>query len=751
MNLLPDAALSKDNEHIFLSWLLKEASLGIYIIKSIAKNHSVILAANDVFCQLTGLTHAELIGQSASSLLALLREEDQQKIQNLLDQGAPITDLEFPWLQKDGSQVWAITSLRRFPCQSHSLLVGISKKLPLLSSDDADNAEFRQEARAVHAKVLLLEQRLQEQQKRLQESHERRNADEKRFHLAMSFSGIGLLDIDWAKSPGAFRLTRNWLKKFGLDQYSGALAKDLYASRIHPEDIASHIQSLAMHLEGTTTLYENEYRMKDAQGNWLWVSLRAKTLRNKNGLPVRTTGLLTDITALKQRDYQATHDEVTELYNHRGFTEKVSQILTASSGSQGVLLSINIDDFKVINDVYGYEQGNEYLLKFALYLQSLFPPGTLLARSGADEYLAFFFGSLEASQIAAYSSSFKNIFLETTFGSFFITASGGLALTSGTAETAHELIQKASLALHQAKDLGKSTFCLYEPAMQKKNVRRHVLKEGLNHAFRNQEFFLAFQPIYQVIEQQERIYGYEVLLRWKSPSLGLISPNEFIPLVEESNLILSVGEWTLREACRVSAQFQQQCGEYLNISVNVSVRQLAAPGFVNLVCSILEQSNLPARCLTLEITESIMMADTEKNVALISQLRNHGVSIALDDFGTGYSSFTYLQKLPISILKIDKSLIDDITSSQGKTQPIIASLIHMSKLLGYRVVTEGVESQEQLQLLLQNGCEYFQGYFFSKPLPQSALQELHQQKPKSRLCLPLPSLKGDEEKLRNLG
>ena len=743
MNLLPDAALSKDNEHIFLSWLLKEASLGIYIIKSIAKNRSVILAANDVFCQLTGLKHAELIGKSAASLLSLLREEDQRKIQDLLEKGAPITDLEFPWLQKDGSQAWAITSLRRFPSQGHSLLVGISKKLPLIPPGQEGNTDFRQEVRTVHAKVLSLEQRLQEQQKRLQESNERRRVDEKRFHLAMSFSGIGLLDIDWANAPGAFRLTHNWLKKFGLEQYSGALAKDLYASRIHPEDIAPHIQSLAMHLEGTATLYENEYRMKDAQGNWLWVSLRAKTMRNKNGLPLRTTGLLTDITALKQRDYQATHDEVTELYNHRGFTEKVSQILTSGSDAQGVLLSLNIDDFKVINDVYGYEQGNEYLLKFALYLQSLFPPGTLLARSGADEYLAFFLGALEPSQITAYSSSFKNIFLETTFGSFFITASGGLALTSGSAETAHELIQKASLALHHAKDKGKSTFCLYEPAMQKKNVRRHVLKEGLNHAFRNQEFFLAFQPIYHIAEQQKRIYGYEVLLRWKSPSLGLISPSEFIPLVEESNLILSVGEWTLREACRVSSQFQQQCGEYLHISVNVSVRQLAAPGFVNLVRSILEQSNLPANCLTLEITESIMMTDTEKNVALMSQLRDHGVSIALDDFGTGYSSFTYLQKLPISILKIDKSLIDDITSSQGKTQPIIASLIHMSKLLGYRVVTEGVESQEQLQLLLQNGCEYFQGYFFSKPLPQSALQELHQQKPKNTLCFPLPSL-GEE-------
>lgn len=724
MNLLPDAALSKDNEYILLSWLLKEASLGIYIIKRIGNNRSVILAVNDVFCQLTGLKHTELIGQSASALLSLLREEDQRKLQDLLSQGAPITDLEFPWLQKDGSLAWAITSLRLFPSQNHSLLVGISKKLPLLPPNHETTTDFRQEVRAVHAKVLLLEQRLQEQQKRLHESNERRRVDEKRFHLAMSFSGIGLLDIDWAKAPGSFRLTRNWLKKFGLEQYSGALAKDLYASRIHPEDIAAHVQSLAMHLEGTSMLYENEYRMKDAQGNWLWVSLRAKTMRNKNGLPLRTTGLLTDITALKQRDYQATHDEVTELYNRRGFTEKVSQRLNA--GSQGILLSINIDDFKVINDIYGYEQGNEYLLKFANHLQALFPPGTLLARSGADEFLAFFSGAVETNKITTYSSSFKNIFLETTFGSFFISAKGGFAPTSATAETAHELIQKASLALHHAKEMGKSTFCRYEPTLQKKNIRRHVLKEGLNHAFRNQEFSLAFQPIYQIIEQQERIYGYEVLLRWKSPSLGLISPSEFIPLVEESNLILSIGEWTLREACRISTQFQQQHGEYLNISVNVSVRQLAAPGFVNLVRSILEQSNLPANCLTLEITESVMMTDTEKNVALLSQLRDHGVSIALDDFGTGYSSFTYLQKLPISILKIDKSLIDDITSSQGKTQPIIASLLHMSKLLGYRVVTEGVESPDQLQLLLQNGCEYFQGYFFSKPLPQSALQEFQQ-------------------------
>ena len=547
---------------------------------------------------------------------------------------------------------------------------------------------------------------------------------EERFRHAMEFSEVGLVDLDLERRT--MLLSPQWRERFALCGDNGVLLWDEYQSRIHPEDFAVQQQSLTLHLLGQTEMHEAEYRLRLPDGSWTWVLIKAKALRDKDHNPIRLIGTLSDVTELKMRveqeKYRAEHDELSGLYNKMGFSARVSELLTQDQC--GAMMLIDIDDFELINAVHGRNAGDQYLLAFARYLQETFGQSAIVGRFGGDEFLLFFPDCSELQPTALAFNLMETICLETPSGTFFVQLSAGVSLCASPGDTLDLLIRQADLALNHAKKQGKWCYRVYEPFLQESLVRRQTIREEMGKAFANGEFYLVYQPIFDIRTERESVAGYEALLRWKSPSLGVVSPAEFIPVAEDANLILPIGKWVLEEACRFSVKYREAYGDFANVAVNISMRQLALPSFVEQVTEILRQSGVPAGALNLELTESVLMSDVGGSVSCLSALRDYGIGISLDDFGTGYSSFAYLAKLPIVTLKIDKTLVDDLAGEGGNNSVLLMeSLIYMSALLGYKVVAEGVERQEQLQLLKEKGCAFCQGFLLGKPMPEQEIMK----------------------------
>lgn len=494
------------------------------------------------------------------------------------------------------------------------------------------------------------------------------------------------------------------------------------------DDSRSNIQEMLKEVKRNGILPPQRRLLRHKNGTRLDVERTATLVHyRKRNLLVQTLRDVSDeVRRERENHFQATHDDLTGLYNRRGFSEAMTEKWV--EGAAGALLLVDIDDFKIINSVHGYGIGDRCLAAFGAKLREIYGETFVMARLGGNEFILFFAGSEGLHQATQACRTMDVVCLETESGPFFVQLSGGISLLTDQEPNLDMQVQRAYLALHHVKESGKGCCEIYESTLQDKVNRRYAVKEALNNALAGNEFHLVFQPIYDIQVPREKITGYEALLRWTNPRLGVVSPMEFIPVAEETNLILPIGRWVLREACRFSANISKRYGECVNISVNISMRQLAMPSFVNMVKETLHETGLPAGNLNLEVTESILMTDPATRVAYLQELRDFGVAISLDDFGTGYSSFTYLAQMPITTLKIDKIMVGEIRDgSARKNLLLIESLLQMSALLGYKVVAEGVETIEQLNYLKNKGCGYCQGYLLSRPLPEKEVLAMYQE------------------------
>ncbi|MDC7220777.1 MAG: EAL domain-containing protein [Spirochaetales bacterium] len=428
----------------------------------------------------------------------------------------------------------------------------------------------------------------------------------------------------------------------------------------------------------------------------------------------------------EQLRHMANHDILTGLPNRRMFAERLTRALYRSKrhNSQVAVFFIDLDRFKVINDSLGHAVGDKVLQEISTRLSSRIRMSDTLARSGGDEFLLLLEDFKSTKDVTSVCESFleelgKPLLIEGN--ELYVTASIGASIYPSDAQDEKELIQSADAAMYEAKKLGRNTYQLSNEELRVQVSQRFHLEKNLRSALEKEEFELFFQP--QVDMRDGRIFGAEVLLRWNHGEEGYIYPDAFIPVAEECGVMIALGEWVLRSSCLQMRDWLKEGRVLESISVNVSGSQLLQANFIDVVKDCLELTCLSAGQLVLEITESYLMSDTKGAAEQLNELRTMGVCVAIDDFGKEYSSFRYLQKLPISKLKIDRSFIRDIPEDKGDSA-IVKTMIDLSKNLGINVLAEGVEEELQEAFLLNEGCLFAQGYKYSRPVSKEDFEKL---------------------------
>ncbi|WP_339762926.1 EAL domain-containing protein [uncultured Hoeflea sp.] len=467
-------------------------------------------------------------------------------------------------------------------------------------------------------------------------------------------------------------------------------------------------------------LIDLEDCIHDPQGREKWFATSKVPLRDSQNRVIGLVGVCRDITDRKRAEVQmqhmAQHDSLTGLPNRTLFMDRIAQGMLHSdrTGHQVSVIFIDLDNFKAVNDSLGHSAGDSLLKVVAGRMVAAVRASDTVARLGGDEFVILLVDHDNAT--AADLNRIRQAIAEPVLingQSFRVTGSLGVAGYPGDGADAETLLLNADIAMYEAKANGRDNFQYYNRDIDDAASERRWLRDHLPGALSSNEFTLLYQP--QVDLDTGRVFAVETLLRWNQPELGNIPPDKFIPLAEETGLIVPLGNWVLRQACQQNKAWQDAGLSPITVSVNVSARQLCEKGWADEVTAILHETGLEARYLELEVTESMLMRDVGQAIAVMRQLQQLGVNFAIDDFGTGYSSLSALKSLPVARLKIDRSFITNLTDDPDD-QNIARAVISLGQKLHMRVIAEGVETREQLAFLLENQCDEVQGYYFSKPV-----------------------------------
>ncbi|WP_371417310.1 EAL domain-containing protein [Noviherbaspirillum sp. UKPF54] len=458
-------------------------------------------------------------------------------------------------------------------------------------------------------------------------------------------------------------------------------------------------------------------------GNVIWISESARNVRGPDNAVQFFEGSVIDITERKiyeaQIRHQATHDALTGLPNRNLLHDRLQQAMANARRNDQIaaVVFIDLDQFKFINDSLGHQVGDELLKVIGARLRASMRACDTVARQGGDEFVLVLDNHRSCEAITdtvrrvialvAEPWSAKGLELQ-------VTCSVGVSVFPDDGSDAETLLRHADSAMYKAKELGRNTFQYFSAEMNRHATQRLELLNSLRHALANGEFVLQYQPKVQLATA--RVIGAEALIRWHSAARGMVSPGDFIPLAEESGLIIAIGEWVLRTACAQNVAWQRAGHPPLPIAVNLSPRQLARDDIVDVVADALQSAGLEPRWLELEITENDVMRDVDKSLATLIRLKQLGVKISIDDFGTGYSSLNYLKRFPVDTLKIDRSFVSDI-AADADDAAIVKAVISLAHILNLNVVAEGVETDGQRRFLVENGCDEVQGYYFGRPMP----------------------------------
>jgi diguanylate cyclase (GGDEF)-like protein/PAS domain S-box-containing protein len=499
---------------------------------------------------------------------------------------------------------------------------------------------------------------------------------------------------------------------------------------IHPDDQGWGQEMLADVIGSPGAMASGELRLKHADGSWRWVEVVGRNLFDDpavGGLVVNYRDITTRRTLEDELRHQAFHDSLTGLANRALFVDRLDHAiaLTRRTRRRLAVLFVDLDDFKTINDSLGHIEGDAILVAVAERLRGALRTSDTIARMGGDEFAILVedppatSAPLEVAErlLAVLQAPFAHGSKE-----LFVHASVGIAALTSKDQTADDLLRNADVSMYMAKSKGKNRIEVFEPSMHAAALARLALKGDLERALERDEFFVLYQPVMDLATMQ--VVGVEALLRWRHPNRGVVAPMDFIPVAEETGLIIQLGRWVLEQACRQSRAWDVVApGRILTMNVNVSGREVGEPGFVAGVSQVLEVTGLDPARLVLEFTEGVLMWNTDATMATLRALKGLGIRLAIDDFGTGYSSLSYVRQFPIDVLKIDRSFVASMADGPDETA-LMQSILNLSETLHLETVAEGIENAGQLAELQSLGADLGQGFLFAKPLAPNEIAAL---------------------------
>lgn len=553
-------------------------------------------------------------------------------------------------------------------------------------------------------------------------------ASEERYALASIGSNDGLWDYD-AETGNTFYSPR-WKKMLGLNDVELPPTIESWHQRIHPDDRQRVERLWEEHTQQPIAQFESEHRVLHAEGSYRWMLCRGAAVRDEQGRALRIAGSLTDVTQAK------VSDPLTGLPNRLLFLDRLQHCIDRCKREQSGLFAVlflDLDHFKLINDTFGHEAGDQLLIGMSHRIVSavrctdrvaITRADADVARLGGDEFTVLLDSIAtpeDAQKVAERILEALRDPLQVVGTQVYVNVSIGISIGNGDDRSAQDYLREADTAMYHAKSSGRNRCCMFDPTMQARAAQRLSLERDLRDAVMQEQFVLQYQPIVHL--RTGETIGVEALVRWNHPERGIVPPNDFIALAEETGLILPLGDWVVRKSCQQMAQWSEQLRAHQNmtISINCSRLQLAKPDFVTFMKRVFDESQVDPRSVKLEVTETVLMENPTAVAQSLAQLRALGVKVALDDFGTGYSCLSMLHRLPLDVLKIDRSFVMELTNGEHDLA-VVRTILGLAHSLRLSVVAEGIETEEQRNVLDALGCEFGQGYLFSHPVNAEVIE-----------------------------
>jgi diguanylate cyclase (GGDEF)-like protein/PAS domain S-box-containing protein len=554
---------------------------------------------------------------------------------------------------------------------------------------------------------------------------------EERFELAMRGANDGV--YDWNLQSNEIYYSPRWKEMLGYEDKELPNDFTTWERLIDDKDRKRSWAMLKEYMDGKRDNFHIEFKMRHKDGHWVDILSRAFLVRDAEGKAIRTVGTHVDITEKKRQEAhilkQAHYDGLTGLPNRFLAMDRLTQLLKETSRDHQMIavLFLDLDGFKRVNDTLGHETGDRLLVQAADRLKSAVRDDDSVCRLGGDEFVVMLRNLSDLTDAKAVASSliaqFRNPF-SLDDRELIVTTSIGISIYPSDGVTPTELLRNADTAMYHSKEQGRNIFNFFTSEMNFNISRSLEVEEQLQGAHKRQEFSVVYQPVIDM--QNNQVVAAEALLRWRNPALGAVSPDEFIPIAEQTGVIIDIGRFVLQQAVISALKWQELVDHDFKISVNLSPRQFRDAKLVDFILDLLQRSGLKPESLILEITEGVLMSGQREIVLALDNLHAQGIGLAMDDFGPGYSSLSHLRNYPFDVLKIDRSFISDLMIDAADWELVNASVL-MAHGMGLEVIAEGVETEDQLKQLQQMQCDYVQGFLFNKPVAAETFTSMLQE------------------------